>query len=69
MAKRKTVNKRRVARGARSGEGKSSQYANKLVQAKQGKFRKDSPFTLVEGGEGLSLTEFNKRRSKKVENI
>ena len=69
MAKRKTVNKRRVSRGAKSGDGKSSQYANKLVQAKQGRFHKDSPYTLVEGGEGLSLTEFNKRRSKPAENV
>jgi len=65
MSKKKTVNKRRKVRAVKSGGGQNSQYGNKLAQAKQGRFKKDSPFILVEGGEGLSLAEFNKTRTKK----
>lgn len=69
MAKRKTVNSRRVARGTKSHDGQSSKYAQKLVQAKQGRFTPTSPFRIQEGGSGLTLAEFNRRRSKPPVNV
>jgi len=62
MAKSKTVNKRRVARGNKSGGGKSSAYAQKIEQQKQGRFSDKSPFSVHDGGIGLSLNEINRRR-------
>ena len=62
MAKEKTINKRRVARGAKSGGGKSSAYAQKVEQQKHGRYSENSPMSAHEGGIGLSVAETNRRR-------
>jgi len=62
MAKRRIVNSRRVARGNKSGGGKSSAYTQKIEQQKQGRFSDKSPFSVHDGGIGLSLNETNRRR-------
>lgn len=62
MAKRKVVNSRRVARDKKSGGGKSSKYAQKVEQQKAGRYSADSPFSVHEGGPGLSVAETNRRR-------
>lgn len=62
MAKRKIVNSRRVARGAKSGGGQSSGYAEKIAQQKQGRYSENSPMSVHDGGIGLSVNETNRRR-------
>ena len=62
MAKRKIVNSRRVARDKKSGGGKSSAYAQKIEQQKQGRYSEDSPMSVHDGGIGLSVSETNRRR-------
>ena len=62
MAKSKTINNRRVARDKKSGGGKSSAYAQKIEQQKQGRYTEDSPFSVSDGGIGLSVNETNRRR-------
>jgi len=56
--KRKTV---KIRRSKAPGEG-NSKYALKINLQKQGKFGANSPFKIQEGGEGVTLQEFNKRR-------
>lgn len=64
MAKRKIVNRRRVARDAKSGGGRSSKYAQKIEQQKHGRYTEDSPFSVHDGGVGLTVAETNRRRFK-----
>lgn len=62
MAKQKTVNNRRIARDKKSGGGKASKYAAKIEQQKQGRYTENSPFSVHDGGIGLSVGATNSAR-------
>lgn len=64
MARKKVVNKRRIARGEKSEGGRKSRYGQKIALQKRGIFNPDSPFIIHEGTIGVSLQELNRRRFK-----